>query len=88
MKEFIDKLVLFILPFVQFGLLFPIYSFYQQTKVDKKLHEISQNTCFLIGDSQIQRINKKYFKMPTYNFASYGEGYFFSYNKLLKITKN
>lgn len=82
MKKFLYKTIAFLSPAILLGVLVFAYYFYQKTKVDSELERISSYECILLGDSQIQRINPKYFSQKTYNLASSGEHYYFTYQKL------
>jgi hypothetical protein len=88
MRKFLKYLLFFIIfPLV----LIPIgtYLFYVQKKstIDSKIQSISKYESILMGDSQAQRLNPKLITLETYNFASAGEHYFFTYNKLKALLK-
>jgi hypothetical protein len=59
---------------------------YQYHSTLSQIHTIGAYNTLLMGDSQIQRINPENFTSSTYNFASMGEHYYFTYNKLKLIT--
>lgn len=82
MKKFLYKTIAFLSPAVLLVVLVLVYYFYKKREVDAELQKISSYELILLGDSQIQRINPKYFSKRTYNLASSGEHYYFTYQKL------
>ncbi len=85
MKKFRIKLVKFCIPIISLLIITIIFFFYTKFKTKKRILEISKNECFIMGDSQVQRINPHLIGHKTYNFASSGEHFYFSYFKLLDI---
>ncbi len=85
MKRFIFKLFLFLTPVYLFILITVSYYFYYKSRVVSDLQLISNYECLIMGDSQMQRINPDKFDQPTFNFASSGEHYYFTYQKLIKL---
>lgn len=88
MKKFGFKLLIFSLPALLFFVLTTMFYFFSKSKVNSKLKEISKYKCLLMGDSQIQCLNEALIGENSKNIASFGEHYYFTYNKLQKITKN
>ena len=86
MRKFVYKIFIFFgLPFIIF---ISITLFFYHTNLQKtelRFKHISEYKYLLMGDSQIQRIDNKFFSEGTYNFASSGEHFYFTYQKLLKI---
>lgn len=88
MKKFASKIVLFLIPLIAFIVITIIFYNYQKSKMYLEFENISKNyKTILMGDSQMQRINPKYFEEKTYNLANTGEHYFFTYQKLLLLTQ-
>lgn len=88
MKQFFSRILLFIIPII-LALIFTIlYYLNNKRRVEFKLKEIEKFECIILGDSQMQKIDPKEFTDDTYNFASVGEHYYFTYQKLKKITKS
>lgn len=59
-----------------------LYYFKQKNNVKSTLKEISRYECLIMGDSQLQRLKPELFDYKTYNFASSGEHFYFTYEKL------
>lgn len=85
MKQFIRRLLFFLIPVPVFLLFSLIYYFLQEKRVEDKFTEISAYEILLMGDSQLQRINPALFENKTYNFASSAEHYYFTYQKLERL---
>lgn len=49
---------------------------------------IADYETLIMGDSQMQRLIAEDFDNKTYNFSSSGEHFYFTFNKLLKLTQN
>ncbi|MFO7863237.1 MAG: hypothetical protein R6U85_04495 [Salinivirgaceae bacterium] len=56
-----------------------------KSNVDAKLEKMGAHETLIMGDSQMQRINGKYFSSTTKNTASSGEHFYITYNKLKHI---
>lgn len=82
-----NEIITFGLPFVIFIIITFFYYRHIQKGIEIKFKDISQYECLLMGDSQIQKINDELFTPKTFNFASSGEHYYFTYEKLLKLLK-
>jgi hypothetical protein len=85
MKKFITNLFFFSIPMVLFLLFTVVFYLIELQKVELKINFIAKYDIILMGDSQMQRINPKLFHNKTYNFASSGEHYYFTYNKIKKL---
>lgn len=86
MKNLIFKFLLFL----TIPLIIILTTFlYKKNKTNSRLKEISEIYSVLImGDSHMQGFNPALFKEKTYNFANWGEHYFYTYSKLSFITAN
>jgi hypothetical protein len=85
MKHFIQYRILpFLIPLVFFTIASALYFIIYNSKVESKLHTISQYECLIMGDSQMQRINPNKLSLKSLNFASQGEHYFYTFQKLKK----
>ncbi len=86
MKKFIiNSIIFFGIPLTIFISVFLI----NKADVDNRFHDIAKNNRYIImGDSEMQRINPKYFSEKTYNFGSSAEHYYFTYSKLKKLLSN
>jgi len=85
MKRFISKILIFFIPLILSILLWFIYYLHTYSKVNTKINTISGYEVLIMGDSQMQRINADYFNPQAYNFASSGEHFYFTYQKINKI---
>jgi len=86
MKRFIRKFLVFAsIGTIPFAILLAVFYFNTNSKVNKRLDEISTYETLILGDSQMQRISPSCFTQETYNFASAGEHYFFTFCKARKI---
>lgn len=88
MKNFIQKLIIFTIPFLCFILISFIVFKVKQNNVQDEAEMIAQSECLLVGDSQMQRINPAFFSGKTTNIASSGEHFYFTYHKLKRILEN
>lgn len=86
MKKFLCNLGKFVIPLLVLVLLWFPYYYITSLIVKSKLKVISGYGTLIMGDSQMQRINPGYFTDSTYNFASSGEHYYFTLQKIKKIT--
>ena len=87
MKIIIRRILIFLAPIVLFFLFTLIYFYNYKLKVESEFENISRYECLIMGDSQMQRINPKLFRLNTYNFASTGEHFFFTFEKIKRLTK-
>lgn len=85
MKQFFTKIFIFIIPVILACLFTLLYYKYYKDKVNSELNRIASFDCLILGDSQMQRIDPMAFSGECYNFASSGEHYYFTYQKLKKI---
>jgi len=85
MKQFFTGISIFIIPTILVGLFTLLYYKYNRNRVNFELTNIANFECLILGDSQMQRIDPKAFSFDAYNFASSGEHYYFTYQKLKKI---
>jgi len=87
MTDFLKKIIYFFIPIVIATVVVSGVYFFTILKVGYKLKEIAQYKVLIMGDSQMQRLLPESIDEPTYNFASSGEHYYFTYYKLLRICK-
>jgi len=62
-----------------------IYYFTSKLKVESELKNISRYECLIMGDSQMQRIKPEFSDVNAFNFASSGEHYYFTYQKIKRL---
>ncbi len=85
MKQFIRKCLFFLVPFLLFvGITLSVY-FIRKESILSQINRISQATCLLIGDSHIKRFHEDWFGVRAYNFSSFGEPYYITYEKLRRV---
>ena len=82
---FIRLIYFFSIPFALFILFTLLYYYSYKQYVSSDLKKISEYECIIMGDSQLQRLQSELFKYKTFNFASSGEHYYFTYQKIKKI---
>jgi len=58
---------------------------YKSIVVNDNIRKIAQNKILIMGDSQMQRLLPECFDDKTFNFASSGEHYYFTYCKLSSL---
>jgi hypothetical protein len=81
-RVFQRRLVVFSLPvFLAMLVTLGVY-LVVKSNVDAKLEKMGAHETLIMGDSQMQRINGKYFSSTTKNTASSGEHFYITYNKL------
>ena len=86
MKKFLRDILLFTIPILALLLIWIGYYLKTGSVAENRMEEISGYEILLMGDSQIQRFNPQFFSAATYNFASSAEHYYFTWQKLRKIT--
>ncbi len=86
MKRFGKAILIFILPLLVLVALWFAWYFIMGQIVRSRMGKIAENEVIIMGDSQMQRINPVYFTKATYNFASSGEHFYFTYQKLKTLT--
>ena len=86
MKATFIRLIYFFSILITLFVLFT-FTFYYSYKqyVESDLKSIAEYECIIMGDSQLQRLKPDLFDYKTYNFASSGEHYYFTYQKIQKI---
>lgn len=87
MKYFLKKIIYFFIPIVIAIVVVSGVYYFKILKVGYKLKEIAQYKVLIMGDSQMQRLLPECIDEPTFNFASSGEHFYFTYHKLLQICK-
>ena len=86
MKKVIYRLIIFFtIPLTIFILITGIYYYNEKQEVTLNLKKFSNFENLIMGDSQMQRIKPNLFNYKTYNLASDGEHYYFTYQKIKKI---
>lgn len=88
MRQLGKRLLSFIIPAIIFSVISIVFYFFGRIKVNSEFKELSEYECLIMGDSQMQRINSKYFSDSTCNLASSAEHFYFTYRKLLNILDN
>lgn len=86
MRRFGKQTLFFIAPLIVAAALWFVYYWVMTMIVSSRMNEIAKNEVLIMGDSQMQRINPVYFTKPTYNFASSGEHFYFTFQKLKTLT--
>jgi hypothetical protein len=86
MKLFLKSLAYFwlIVPIALLIWYFPIRT-YRLGQIDSLMEQVKAHEVILMGDSQIQRIDPTLFDRPTFNLGNYGEHYYFTYLKLMRL---
>lgn len=87
MKKFIRRILIFLVPIILFSLFTLGYFYHYKLKVESEFENISRYECIIMGDSQVQRIDPKQFRPDTYNFGSTGEHFFFTFEKIKRLTE-
>lgn len=86
MRSFFIRLTYFFFVLVVLSLLFTLlYYISYKKKVKSDLKEISNFEYLIMGDSQLQRLKPDLFDERTYNFASSGEHFYFTHQKLKEL---
>lgn len=88
MKRFLKNIVIFTIPILVVLVLCFVNVVYNYYDTLARLRIMSNYRILIMGDSQMQRINPKYFIDSCYNFASSGEHYYFTYQKIMLLTNN
>lgn len=85
MRRFIKNIFIFLIPFLIFIPVTSLWYFITKLHVESELSEISGYENIIMGDSQMQRINPRSFRLNTYNFSNSAEHYYFTYQKIKRL---